>query len=293
MPELYRMKNAASFCKNAEEIMTQIGSRQVERVSFAYKNSRVGCLKFGEGERLLIAFHGFGDRANLFLRLQDALEKNYTVYAVDLPHHGHTTWREPSFNEKDMKRIVAKILQREDQYHFDLMGYSFGARIVQRLLWSYANQLERIFFIAPDGFNTKWMFEISMIPRPVRYFLWWVLNKPFWFFKILTVFKKYRLINQFIYDFTQKHLGKLERRTRLFSYWLSMDDFVIPRHKVEKKLRQLQIPIDIFLGKQDSIIPVELGNQLAGQIPNLQLHILDADHKSVVPMLNDWLKYIL
>ncbi|MEY4935453.1 MAG: hypothetical protein RIS64_1812 [Bacteroidota bacterium] len=294
MPEQYRLKNAHPICKNAEEIVTKISATQnVERVYFAYKNSRIGCLRFGRGERLLIAFHGFGDRSNLFLELQNSLESHYTVYAVDLPHHGHTQWRESFFNKRDIKRIISTITEMENKYRFELMGYSFGARIIQRMVWEFAPRLDRLYLIAPDGFNTKGMFEISMVPRQIRYALWWILNKPFWFLRILTLFRKYKLINQFIYDFTFKHLGRVERRVRLFSYWLSMDDFVIPMRRVLEKFNRIEIPIDLFFGEKDPIIPVSTGKMLEKALPMARLHILNATHRLVTPALDALLKKIL
>ncbi|MEN9613113.1 MAG: hypothetical protein RLZZ628_3927 [Bacteroidota bacterium] len=294
MPEQYRLKNAHPICKNAEEIVTKISaSRSVERIYFAYKNSRIGCLRFGHGARLLIAFHGFGDRSTMFLELQQSLESEYTVYAVDLPHHGHTQWRESFFNKRDIKRIISTITEMENKYRFELMGYSFGARIIQRMVWEFAPRLDRLYLIAPDGFNTKGMFEISMIPRQIRYALWWLLNKPFWFLRILTLFRKYKLINQFIYDFTFKHLGRVERRTRLFSYWLSMDDFVIPMQRVLEKFNRINIPIELFFGENDPIIPVSTGKMLESELPTARLHILNATHRLVSPALDAILKKML
>jgi pimeloyl-ACP methyl ester carboxylesterase len=294
MPEQYRLKNAHPICKNAEEIVTKLSATQnVKRVYFAYKNSRIGCLRFGHGERLLIAFHGFGDSAKLFLQLQNSLESHYTVYAVDLPHHGHTQWREPFFNKRDIKRIISTIAEMENKYRFELMGYSFGARIIQRMVWEFAPRLDRLYLIAPDGFNTKGMFEISMIPRQIRYGLWRILTKPLWFMSILTFFRKHRLINQFIYDFSHRHLKYPERKLRLFSYWLSMDDFVIPMRRVLAKLNRIEIPIQLFFGENDPIIPVSTGKMLADELPMAQLHILNATHKLVTPELDALLKKIL
>jgi pimeloyl-ACP methyl ester carboxylesterase len=85
----------------------------------------------------------------------------------------------------------------------------------------------------------------------------------------------------------------VERRVRLFSYWLSMDDFVIPMHRVLAKLNRIEIPIDLFFGKNDPIIPVATGIMLEQELPMARLHILNATHKIVTPMLDAVLKKIL
>ena len=51
---------------------------------------RVHILCFGTGPELLIALHGFGDRARMFAVLEPALADRYRVVAVDWPFHGQT-----------------------------------------------------------------------------------------------------------------------------------------------------------------------------------------------------------
>ena len=224
---------------------------EIARGSILLGRSRVSYLRFGRGNRLLFAFHGFGDRAAMFLSISEALESEYVVYAIDLPFHGHTEWREKYFAGQDFVEVVEQICALEGKEQFDLMGFSFGARIVERLFFGFGRRVERLWLFAPDGLETKWMFEVSMIPRPIRYLAHWLLNRPAWLLRLLGFLHRRHLINPFIYAFTVRHLNRSLRRERLFSYWLSMDDFAISAVLFKSRLDNAGVRVDVFIGNRD------------------------------------------
>ncbi len=264
----------------------------MERKFLSYRHSTISYLRFGTGERLLFAFHGFGDRGAMWLNIREGLTEEFTVIAIGLPFHGHTVWREDVFRSRDFEAIVQQLLLIEGKERFSLAGFSFGARIVQRLFFRFQHRIDHILLFAPDGFGTKWMFEITMIPPFIRRFTKWFLNRPSWFVRILTFFYERKLINRFIYSFTYNHLGRAERRERLFSYWLSMDDFVIKPERFKTRLVKSGIPTDVFFGKNDDIVPIRSGNWLANETTNIRLHIVDDGHKLVNEKRNEALKAI-
>lgn len=263
---------------------------KMERKTLIYRNSTISYLRFGTGDRLLFAFHGFGDRAAMWLSVREGFSTEFTVIAIDLPFHGHTIWREKVFRSRDFEAMVQELLKREQKERFSLAGFSFGARIVERLFFRFQHRIDHILFFAPDGFGTKWMFEITMIPHFIRRFTKWFLDRPKWFVRILTFFYHRKLINRFIYSFTYNHLGRIERRTRLFTYWLSMDDFVVKPERFKMQLKKSGIPTDIFFGKNDDIVPLSSGYWLAENAPNTHLHILESGHKLVNEKLNVFLR---
>ena len=78
-----------------------------------FSASRLRLLRFGSGERLLIALHGFGDKAELFAPPAKALGTEYTVIAFDLPFHGETEWRQNVFSKTDLAFILRQIMAAE------------------------------------------------------------------------------------------------------------------------------------------------------------------------------------
>ena len=265
----------------------------MQRIFLNYKSSRVSCLSFGTGDKLLFAFHGFGDRAAMFLSVAASLGREYKIYAVDLPFHGHTVWREAAFDTEVFNFIVNEISAREKKYKYDLMGYSFGAKIVERLFLKQPERIGRLFLLAPDGFYHKQGLEITMIPKPVRYLSKWLLQRPTWLIRLTTFLYKRRLIDRFIFDFTMRHLNRIDRHSRLFTYWLSMDDFITrPKDFVtEIKLHATQTVI--LCGIHDDIISLKKIEKTFKNIRSVSVFELNAAHKLITPDLNDFLSKIL
>jgi len=82
----------------------------MESIYIDHPKGKVHALRFGKGPGLLIALHGFGDRARMFAVLAEALSAEYTTIAIDLPFHGQTEWREKTFTKADLLEIVSATL---------------------------------------------------------------------------------------------------------------------------------------------------------------------------------------
>ncbi len=259
----------------------------MQRISIPYKNSQISCLVFGEGRDILVAFHGFGDRAALFLKLEPSLGKKYKIYAIDLPYHGHTVWKEDKFNEKVFLSTVNVIRKIENVELITLLGYSFGCKIVQRIFLRQSKRTKHLILLAPDGFYNRFIFEITMIPKPIRYAMRWILNRPIWFVKILEFFYRLGVINRFIFQFTKRHLNNIQRRARLFAYWISMDDFDLRKPFFIKKANSRDARIDYFCGTSDDVVSISKVREFTSNIKNTYVHELDTDHNIIGDALNE------
>ncbi len=261
-------------------------SEVAQRIIIPFKNSQISCLVFGEGLEVLVAFHGFGDRAALFLNLEPSLGKKYKIYAIDLPYHGHTVWKEDRFNERVFLSLVDAVRKIEKIERITLLGYSFGCKVVQRIFLRQSRRIKQLILLAPDGFYNRFILEIAMIPKPLRYAARWFLNRPVWFVKILNFFYNLGFINRFIFQFTNKHLHNAQRRARLFTYWISMDDFNISKSFFIKKVNSRDARIDFFVGTSDDIVSIAQVRAFAAQLQNTFVHELPTDHKIIGDALN-------
>src|SRR5262249_32095371 len=150
---------------------------------------------------LLIALHGFGDRARMFAVLEEALTEKYTVVAVDWPFHGQTEWPDPTFTKADLLAIIQGILDQEGKTRFRLMGFSFGARLTLSMLPELAGRLNKLYLLSPDGVETKGMSMAVHTPMWVRRLLFRMLQNPEWFLKMVRAGGKIRLVPPVIQHF--------------------------------------------------------------------------------------------
>lgn len=254
-----------------------------------YKKSAVHFKRFGAGQSLLIALHGFADEASMFSVLQNSLGEKYTVYCLDLPYHGLTKWRGEAFDQKDIIAVVKIILEKESKQRFDLMGFSMGGRIVQKILFDCIENVDKVYLIAPDGLDTKWMFKVNLIPGFLKSFLKWILQKPNWFIKLIRQLYHWKLISRFIYNFVYYHLHTEKKSARLFNTWRALDHFRIQPRKVKKLLQEYNLPVALYLGNRDEVVPLASAKLLSEDMPNVKVYVLDEGHL----LVNDQLDQLL
>jgi pimeloyl-ACP methyl ester carboxylesterase len=258
----------------------------IEEGFLNYKTSKVRFIRFGNGEKLLIALHGFGDRANQFLALETALKKDYIVFAIDLPYHGQTQWIGDSFSKKDLLALFDSILKREHKNRFELMGFSFGGRIILASLFDSIKSLDKIYLIAPDGIQTKGIFNALLVPIWFRRLLKRWASKPDFLIKILEKCNKARLLGRFNFNFIKNNIATAKRRDRLFNTWVSLNDFRVDQEEVRNLLKKHAIPVELYFGKNDTIIPLKAGEKLKNGIPNIRLNVIDQGHLLLNEKLN-------
>ncbi len=264
-----------------------------KRQFLQYEESKVSYLRFGKGPKLLIAFHGFADRAVIFLPLRKALRNEYTIFSIDLPYNGQTEWKKSYFTQQDIAGIIRQILDAEQKDRFSLMGYSFGGRIAQTMLFEFHSQIDKIFLIAPDGIATHGFFNVTIMPRIMKKIVRWVmrglLQKPRWAINLIDYLYRIKLISKFKHDFAYSHISTKVRRDRIFCTWLSLNDFVFSPDRIKDLLRETQIATELFFGKRDEIVPLYAGEWLAEGLPNVRLHVLDEGHLLIKDALCDLL----
>lgn len=250
-------------------------------------DARIHCLQFGQGDRLLIALHGFGDRARLFAILEKALAERYTVVAFDLPFHGQTEWTERSFTKNDLLGIIRQILTRQNKERFCLMGFSFGARLAQAMLPDMLPQLDKLYLLSPDGIQTKGMSAAMRTPMWVRQFLFRILKKPAWFLRLLELGRRLQVVPPLVLHFLSFNLTRPERFDRTFGCWLALDSFYLRRRHIKALWKSSGLPVDIYFGTKDEMIHYKTVKKMVEGIPNVRLFLMDEGHRLVGENLRD------
>lgn len=244
-------------------------------------NGRIHTLRFGRGEKLLVALHGFSDRARMFSVLQEALGENYSVVAIDWPFHGQTEWSKITFSKQDLLDIIWQIARHEGKTRFNLMGFSFGARLAQAMLPELAPHLDKLYLLSPDGVKTKGMSMAVHTPMWVRRLLYRMLKNPGWFVALLNIGRRIHLVPALIHHFLTNNLTRPERFQRTFGCWLALDSFYLRRRTIKAVLQETQLPTDVYVGKNDPMIGQKALQNLYGDIPNVRLFMLDEGHRLV------------
>ncbi len=234
--------------------------------------------KWGRGNKLLVAVHGYGANAGMFQTLAEQLSDAFTIYAFDLPFHGKTNWYSEDYKRADIVEIIELILKRENANHFMLLGYSFGARVVMKLLDTLSTKAEHLFLLSPDGIRTRWLGAGLLLPKGMRHWLISMLASPDPFLKLIARLRRWGLIPFFVEWFLRKNLADAESRARLLCSWLSLNEFMIRLNKVKRIIQAHNIQVTIIVGERDKLLKNKAIQRFIYDLNGALLHTLPCNH---------------
>ena len=218
-------------------------------------------ISFGTGEKVLICFHGYEQTSAIFYQLNEAWQKRYTIYAFDLLFHGESIFpkeRQPteSLQKQEIQAYFKDFLDKKNIDYFELMGYSFGARICLYLTHLFKHRVEGMYLYAPDGFRKLPLQNFAEQNRlGNRLFLSFV-RKPSWFHASIRFLRHSKFIRQRLHDFVLRKTASLQQREQLYSSWLAYKHMHLHKQEINGLLRNVPNVFLIF-GKYDAVIPVE------------------------------------
>lgn len=243
-------------------------------------NLRLHYLKIGAGKKLLLAFHGYGNEASLFIHFDKYLSNDYTIYSLDLPHHGKSQCDDRQVLEKkDMIKLVNTLKREMCVPRVSLIGYSMGGRLCLSLVELMPDAIEKVVLMASDGlvFNKFYYFLTNTTPGSTLFRH--ILEKPQIYIKLADRLKKWKFIDTHRHGFAMHYLQSANSRMFLLKVWPCMKHLVPDNAKLRKIIRREQIPVYIFMGAHDKIIPARLAQRFKGNLDSVQLYILDKGHR--------------
>ena len=231
-----------------------------------YKQHQVHYTQFGQGDRLLIVFHGFGDNSELFLKLQSGLEERYTVIAIDAPFHGETQWNRELFFPRDIKRIVDAIRKELGFERFSMMAHSMGGLFLMGVFKYFARFVDEVILLAPAGLSKSVIYNKFLFNLPMRHFFKWTTAKPKVRVRLLDLSKKWGWLDRITHIFFTRQLSDEKLRKRMFNTWASL--YFFPRNLIQfrRQLRRHKVELLIIYGAKDTLTPSAGGEKFAKKL---------------------------
>ncbi|WP_157962697.1 alpha/beta fold hydrolase [Chitinophaga deserti] len=250
--------------------------------SLSYLDSTFSGMQTGEGEELLICFHGFGESASHFRCMDAGLGNIFTIVALDMPFHGKTVWKEGRPMEKrDLAALTEKILERTGKQTFSLLGYSMGGRLSLCIVEQMADRIRHLILAAPDGLkNNPWHMFATRTILGNRIFSYNTRN-PALFFRLLTFWRRSGLLNESVYKFALHRMDRPEKRQLVYNVWTIMRRMLPHKKRCKRLMAQHHISTLLIFGKYDRVIPPVIGEKFAdGSFP-CQVLVLDKGHQLI------------
>ncbi len=250
------------------------------------KNSNydIEYLVYGNGKKILLAFHGFNNHAEDFKILENYIGNEYTIVAINLFFHGNSHAQNhlvaKGFSIYDLKNLFDEIADLFPSEKYSLMGYSLGGRIVLKLIEIYPEKIEKIILLAPDGirisimyrFLTQTLLGIKLLKR--------VVDNPSIFFAFADLLRKSGLLSEKRYQFTLGNYDSKTKREKVYLVWMTLRKIISKKSDVTNAIKKYKIPAHLFFGKYDLIIPPSIGKKFQkGMEEYISLNVLESGHK--------------
>jgi len=232
---------------------------------------QIEVIQIGNGDRNVIAFHGFGRSGYDWKLVYDGWGKNTTLFAVNLYFHGESMF--PA-NRSSLHAITKTEFHNHMQLllaHFglskvSLAGYSLGGKIALTFAELLPESVSSIWLFAPDGIRINPWYQLATKTRLGRKTYALFLDNPTWLFKTVDLIKKARIIDEKIERFALENIDSSTKRMQVKDVWLALR-FLNPNLKtLRKSILEFDIKLYQFYGKYDSIIPLSPGKRFAKAI---------------------------
>ncbi len=226
----------------------------MEKNLIKYKQSVIHYYLFGSGTKWLFCFHGYGEEGNSFYILEDELENDYTIVAIDFPFHGATDWKEGLlFTTHDLLQIISLITQKDNE-PISLLGYSMGGRIALHILETIPKYIDRVVLVAPDGLHENFWYWLSTQTKAGNKLFIFSMEHPKWLFSLMQISNRAGLLNNSLFKIAHYYLDDTASRLLLYERWTTMRKFKIDFHKLKDIIHAYNIHVRFLFGSYDRIV---------------------------------------
>lgn len=265
-----------------------------ETESLKYLNSEFHYLVIGNGENVILGFHGFSENASSFSAIESVIDGRFRIIALDFPFHGQTKWNEKrEFHPDDLAAVIGLLQTRYSFNDFGAIGYSMGGKVVLKLMENNIALLKNVFLIAPDGINTHKIFDIAVYPAWGRFLFRRVMKNPKIFLSFVRLLFRTGRISKFLYEFTFNHIDTIEKRERIYLTWMSLKNFDPDLDTVKSLVAKSLLPLHLIYGRNDQVIKASSANKFINGLDSCTLDILPKGHKlldaDLKPVLDKYL----
>lgn len=252
--------------------------------------------EYGTGSKPMLAFHGYGMTGRQFLVLENSILQKFRVYGFDHFFHGQSklnNWTEQQIitgmPRQLVKAYVDEWFKQHGRHRFSVMGYSIGANIALILVEEYADLIDEIILMAPDGLSVYKGFHF-LTYKPLGKYLFKHVTKSKWLAPtLLKNLKKIRFIDESLYHIAYNEIDTEQKRLDVY-YTLNLIRLLKPNtDKVAELINKHHIKCRLIFGKHDNLFPMKAAQPFIAMLPNAEVHEVDMGHWLVTKKLDEYL----
>ena len=239
--------------------------------------------KIGNGQKILLAFHGIGQDFLCFKTFAETFSDTYTTYCFDLPFHGKSQFLENEvITKKAWRDFLSNFLEENQISDFSLIGFSMGGRFALATLEGFSSQIDKVILIAPDGVSEHPLYRIATRFKFTRQLFKTVIFQHKYFLFVAKILSKLRLVPEKTIRFALKMLDSTEKQQQVYRSWVGFRELNFKMSYIATLIHKEKIEVLIFVGKFDAILPLRQILPLSKKLSEVRLVVLETGHTKLV-----------
>ena len=261
---------------------------QHKSIRIIIDNGVFNCRVLGNGDKNIIAFHGFGQDGNAYLPLAKR-NAQFTIYSFDLPFHGNTKINNPSrYNSIDeIQEIIQKLVDQAELKRFSLLGFSMGAKFCFPILEKYYTNIDNLWLLAPDGIKTNLWYKIATSNQILRAVFRFVMNNPNMLLRTGRLMKFMSLIDTQRMILVEKSINTPEKRHMVFDTWTYLKNLNWNSSQLKSIINKSNINVFFIVGEHDHVIPKREIEIMNHNITNSRVITLASGHQNLIKKFSE------
>jgi pimeloyl-ACP methyl ester carboxylesterase len=248
--------------------------------------------KLGNGPKILLAFHGFGQDLWYFEPVAEALKEQFTIYAFDLFFHGKS-WLDKQhapLTKEFLTQLIQCFLTKEQITTFSVTGFSMGGKFALTVLESFPAQIHSFYLIAPDGIKTSFWYNVATYPGWLAGFFKRTVVKPKPFFRLVQTMDRYNLMHPGVLRFAAFQMNSPAKRLKIYKSWTGFRLLVFDIPEIVQLLNKQEIPVIMFFGYFDKIITAKALAFFTDALDNCRVVTLKTGHTHLLEEVGKYLQ---
>ena len=229
-------------------------------------------------------FHGFGQDGRTFAELAVHLDKDYTLYSVDLPFHGDSTFQNDrkALSKQEWKVLMTKLFDQHSLPSVDIVAYSLGCKFALSTFELLPARISSLALIAPDGIRENPWYTLATGTGILRTIFHGLIRRPGMFFGISRLLRRTAIIDPGTQRFAESQMNTPEKRRRVYLSWVAFRNLKIDVEQFISLLHIHPIEVIVFVAKNDPVIPLKIMKTFTARLPSARLEVLDKGHYTVL-----------
>jgi pimeloyl-ACP methyl ester carboxylesterase len=164
-----------------------------------------------------------------------------------------------------------------------LVGFSMGGRIALVTTSVFAEKIDNLYLIAPDGIEINAWYRVATKFSPLQgIFKYFTHSETSIYRKLVKEIGKYGLVHRTVLKLAETEMSTPEKRKKVYKTWMLYRFLEVETKKLAKVINENHINTLIYIGKYDRLINEKTVNALARHLEKVKVEVLESGHYRLI-----------